>query len=228
MSQPALADRLADVVSLEEWRMEHLSPQERGNLLCRRSARLPKAACRWESLLGANLSDPRDGAAILGRLGGHPIAVYGAPRGICMCSRGAACESAGKHPVGKGWQRAPFDPGQLDALLLERPGMSIGWKMGSQPNGWNLVTVDLDGDRSLLAPVEAQHGPLPRTLTAKSARGFHFIYRVPSDRKVGNRVALAPGVDVRGEGGQIVISPSKHASGAVYRWIDAREPAVLT
>jgi hypothetical protein len=35
---------------------------------------------------------------------------------------------------------------------------------------------------------------------------------------------LAPGIDVRGDGGQLLISPSRHVSGGVYRWEVAHHP----
>src|SRR5688572_3817576 len=109
MSQPAELPRVAPVVDLDEWRFADLSPEERGILLARRASARPRLVPSWESLFGANMSDARDGAAILARLGGHPIAVYGAPGGVCMCASGAACESAGKHPVAKGWQSTPLN-----------------------------------------------------------------------------------------------------------------------
>ena len=101
--------------------------------------------------------------------------------------------------------------------------------MGLQPNGWFLIAIDVDGPRDLLAPLEEQHGPLPRTLTARTGSGgWHLIYKVNPEHAPGNRVKLAPGIDVRSEGGQIVISPSGHALGTRYRWVDLREPAELT
>ena len=99
--------------------------------------------------------------------------------------------------------------------------------MGLQPNGWNLIAFDVDGDRSLLEPLEAEHGALPPTLTTKTARGLHLIFRVPTTMKIRNSVRLAPGVDVRSEGGQIVAPPSRHVSGAYYSWAAIREPARL-
>lgn len=182
----------------------------------------------WAQLAWANLSDARDMASIIARLGGHPIAIHGVTlEGECTCGR-RDCAATGKHPVARGWERAPLDARALDELLMERPDLNLGWRMGEQPDGSMLVAIDVDGARSLLAPLESELGPLPPTLTAASARGLHLIYRLREGKTPPrNRVALAHGVDVRGVGGQIVISPSRHASGARYRWIDARAPEVL-
>jgi len=182
----------------------------------------------WIELLGANLSNARDAAAILARLGGHPIAIHGVKRdGSCTCGR-ADCAAIGKHPVEPNWQRAPLDMQHLDDLLRERWGLNLGWRMGKQPNGWTLIAIDVDGPRSLLEPLEAKLGRLPPTLRAATPRGMHLIYRIADGKPVPkNRVRLAPGVDIRSEGGQIVVSPSWHACGVRYHWVEAREPEVL-
>jgi len=38
------------------------------------------------------------------------------------------------------------------------------------------------------------------------------------DQLVGNRTGLAPGIDLRGDGGFVVAPPSKHQSGRRYAW----------
>jgi len=44
---------------------------------------------------------------------------------------------------------------------------------------------------------------------------------------VPNRAALAPGIDVRGDGGMIVAPPSVHSSGARYIWKAGHAPEQL-
>ncbi len=163
------------------------------------------------------------------RLGLHPIALHGvAADGGCTCPRGKSCSGIGKHPVLRAWQKEPVRWADLDAMFASNWRLNLGLRMGRQPSGVNLVTIDVDGPRSLLASLEAEHGKLPPTLTARTGSGgLHLVYRVPANRRIRNRVRLAPGVDVRAEGGQIVASPSRHRSGAHYSWIDAREPAEL-
>jgi putative DNA primase/helicase len=227
LTQAAHVQQLAPVIDLDEWRFAHLADGERAALLRQRGKSRP-IPISWESLLGANMSDARDAAAIIARLGGHPIAVHGArPDGSCTCER-PNCAAAGKHPVEPGWQRSPLDLERLDTMLRERWELNLGWRMGVQPGGYVLVAIDVDGPRNLLEPVEREHGPMPPTLTATTARGLHMLYRVPPDRVLRNRVRLAPGVDVRAAGGMIVVAPSRHVSGARYRWTDAREPEQLS
>ena len=74
-----MAGAAAEILRLEAWRdpdgvlrraLRPTGPREHG----------------WHDLLGANLSDARDAAAIIGRLGGHPILVHGVRRDrSCTC-----------------------------------------------------------------------------------------------------------------------------------------------
>ena len=105
---------------------------------------------------------------------------------------------------------------------------NLGLRCGLQPSGVYLVAIDVDGPRELLEPLEKKNGKLPPTLTARTGSGgLHLIYRVLPNHKISNRVKLAPGIDVRAEGGQIVVSPSRHHSGTYYQWLNACEPAEL-
>jgi hypothetical protein len=85
------------------------------------------------------------------------------------------------------------------------------------------VKAGRDGEATLRR-WEEKHGPLPHTLTAATGGGgrhVHFAYpegieHIPSGTNV-----LGPGVDVRADGGYVVLPPSSHASGGVYHWIKA-------
>ena len=56
------------------------------------------------------------------------------------------------------------------------------------------------------------------------------LFRVPDPLKIdaiSNKVSVAPGLDVRTEGGQIVVAPSLHVSGQRYAWTHKLPPADL-
>lgn len=180
----------------------------------------------WNDL--GNATDRRSAAAHLIRLGLHPIAIHGLRDGKCTCPKECG-KSAGKHPVLRGWQHADLDGDSLDKMLATNWSYNLGLRMGPQPNGWFLIALDVDGPRELLKPLEAEHGALPPTLTARTGSGgSHLVYRVSDPKRApGNRVKLAPGIDVRSEGGQIVCAPSRHLSGAPYAWAELRVPEVL-
>jgi hypothetical protein len=90
-----------------------------------------------------------------------------------------------------------------------------------------LVVLDVDprhqGDRSLEALLLA-HGPLPPTPEARTGGGGRHLYFAHPGGTVRNRVGMAPGLDLRGDGGCVVAPPSMHPSGRRYGWIKARGP----
>jgi hypothetical protein len=59
---------------------------------------------------------------------------------------------------------------------------------------------------------------LTETLGVRTARGAHLYWRWP-EVMVRNAQGIAPGVDVRGEGGYVCAPPTVHRSGHVYAWI---------
>lgn len=79
--------------------------------------------------------------------------------------------------------------------------------------------LDVDGafGAAALVELEAEHGPLPATLTSVTASGCHlwFACSSPIPSSVG-RIAI--GLDVRGDGGYVLAPPSVHPDGPRYRW----------
>lgn len=186
----------------------------------------------WSDLLlfsAPGTRDKRTAIRVYEKLGLVPLLLYGVnDDGSCMC-RDSDCErSIGKHPVDKNWETNAVDIGRIDRALEKNHRWNIGLRMGAQPGGFRLVALDVDGPRETIAPLEAELGPLPATLTSGSGKGLHLIFRVDADRKFKNSVRVA-GVklDVRCDRGQIVAPPSKHRTGAFYHWVDAREPEMM-
>jgi hypothetical protein len=71
-----------------------------------------------------------------------------------------------------------------------------------------------------LQQLEAEHGLLPNTLTAESPTGsLHYYYNPLDIRTKNSQSKLAPGVDVRGDGGMVVAPPSQRHDGAC-RWLN--------
>jgi len=134
----------------------------------------------------------------------------------------------GKHPNITAWQKAATsDPeiiGSWWTQLYREHG--IGIAMG---NGLFALDVDVANGKpgaQTLADLEAQYGPLPATVEARTGSGGrHLIYA--SDAVIRNNAAtrLGAGLDIRGDGGQIVVAPTIHpTSGLPYQWMPGRAP----
>jgi putative DNA primase/helicase len=143
------------------------------------------------------------------------------PDGRCTCYRdnggGKVCDAPGKHPLSKDWRtKATSDENEIKKWKAV-DGLNIGVITGMDSED---IVIDVDprhGGLDSLQSLVAQHGPLPSTLTVcTGGGGFHYHYRHPLGRPLPNKVGLLPGIDVRGDGGFIVMPPSRHASGGLY------------
>jgi hypothetical protein len=96
-------------------------------------------------------------------------------------------------------------------------------RTGARPAGAGIVVLDIDpehaGDASL-AQLLAVHGPLPPTLAVITGGGGRHLYFTCADRVPTSAGRLGPGLDVRGEGGYVLVPPSVHTSGGRYRWAE--------
>lgn len=104
------------------------------------------------------------------------------------------------------------------------PNANIGIATGAVSG---IVAIDIDADRGGLetfARLEAGHRELTNTLTALTGGGGRHLLFAHPGRPVGNRTNIAPGIDVRGDGGYIVAPPSIHPSGKRYAWVDENLP----
>jgi hypothetical protein len=90
-----------------------------------------------------------------------------------------------------------------------------------------LVVVDVDprhgGERSL-QEFQRTCGALPDTVEATTGGGGRHLYFAHPGGTVTNRIGVAPGIDLRADGGCVVAPPSVHSSGRRYAWVDARAP----
>jgi hypothetical protein len=79
---------------------------------------------------------------------------------------------------------------------------------------------DVDGIASIAA-LEAEHGALPATLMAISPSGsVHRYFKHPGFKIKNSASAIAPGVDVRGDGGMVMAPPSVKPGKGAYRWLN--------
>jgi hypothetical protein len=84
-----------------------------------------------------------------------------------------------------------------------------------------VFVVEIDGEEGWASARElvTLYGPLPLTLVAQTGKGAHIYLRLPSDAsEIPSRTKIRPGIDERGEGGDVVAPPSVNISGCSYRW----------
>ncbi len=95
------------------------------------------------------------------------------------------------------------------------PDANVAMPTGAA-SGFVALDVDPDGHETL-RELEAKHGRLPVTWSAKTPRGgSHYLFRHPG-RPVRNSAGqIGPGLDFRGDGGFIVVPPSIGANGRSY------------
>ncbi len=150
--------------------------------------------------------------------------------GVCSCWKGAACDRTGKHPRVGGWPLVAPDEANIRSWWRKWPRANIGIAMGR-----GLLAVDVDGPVGEAAWLKLVAGrEIPATSEASTGGGGrHLIFAVEGQVRTSAKT-LAPSVDTRGEGGQIVVAPSVHSSGRRYAWTvapwdcaPARAPAWL-
>lgn len=133
-----------------------------------------------------------------------------------------------KTPLVKGWPHlATTALEQLEAWASQWPDCNWGATTG---RGSDLLVLDVDGPEGEVALMEheARGHVLPNTLTATSGRGRHYYFKWPEGHRIRNSTgALGSGLDIRGDGGYIVIPPSIHPRGVPYEYIDSGKPIAI-
>jgi Bifunctional DNA primase/polymerase, N-terminal len=129
-----------------------------------------------------------------------------------------------KVPRLRAWQKnGTTDRKTIEGWFRQYPGSNLGICTGG---GFIVLDVDpKNGGAEALAKLIEEHGALPPTAEVRTGSdGSHYFFRVEPDARIGNRVHFRPGLDIRGEGGQVVAPPSVHPeTGREYRFV--RHPA---
>jgi hypothetical protein len=135
------------------------------------------------------------------------------------------------HPRGK----TPCTPHGFKDATVDVPRIEA-WFTKDWPNGnlavctgriAALVVVDVDGEEgsASLRRLEQEHAPLPRTASVVTpSGGEHFYFRHPGPEIRNSAGRLGPGLDVRGDGGYVLVPPSVGSNGRRYE-PDERSPA---
>ncbi len=110
-----------------------------------------------------------------------------------------------------GFKDATTDEDKITQWWQAHPDANIGLPTGAQTGLWVLdIDAHKDGDSTLDA-LEAKHGKLPDTVEVLTAHGGrHMYFTWPLNGKVYNSAGrIGVGVDIRGDGGYVVVPPSR-------------------
>src|SRR5215470_15023377 len=121
--------------------------------------------------------------------------------------------ASAQYSNGAAWGKTR-DPAQIRYYFRKWPDANLGLPTGADNGFWVLEPDTLkghgvDGIASLRA-LEAKHGKLPDTLMAESPSGSpHYYFNWPKGLPEGVEIrnsasVIAPGIDVRGEGGMVI------------------------
>jgi hypothetical protein len=129
---------------------------------------------------------------------------------------------------GFGWkQLATNDEQQLCDWFKQYPNCNWAVAMGSESK---VFVLDVDGEagRNSLDSLADQACVIPTTLITETGKplSYHFWFEYPCDGTVVQNSAgkLAPGLDIRGQGGYAVVPPSIHPNGTPYTFANESIP----
>jgi hypothetical protein len=140
---------------------------------------------------------------------------------LALAKKGLAvfpCLPRDKRPATEhGCKDATTDTAIIRKWWQQEPAFNIGIATGKVSK---VLVIDVDGldAEASLRKLEAEHGELPATVESITARGRHLFFRGPDVLVRNSAGKIAPGIDVRGDGGYVVAPPSVHPSGRRYHW----------
>lgn len=126
--------------------------------------------------------------------------------------RGKCAGACGKE--GHGFHDAAKNEATIRAWWARWPDANLGVPTGAV-SGLDVLDLDAPKGVASLAGLEAVHGEVPRTLTVRTGGGGLHLYFLHAEG-LRNRAGVAEGIDVRGDGGYVVVPPSIHPSGRRY------------
>jgi Bifunctional DNA primase/polymerase, N-terminal len=139
------------------------------------------------------------------------------------------CEPGAKRPLTRnGHWDATTDSRVVERWWKRWPSANVGVPTGEK-SGVVVLDVDVDdGGPGSLAKLERAVAPAPKTAWARTGGGgIHVFFRYPRGTEIRNSAGLlGPGLDVRGEGGYVVVPPSR--TQGPYEWVDRSPLAEAT
>lgn len=139
----------------------------------------------------------------------------------------------GKEPLTThGVKDATTDPVIVQSWWSKWKDANVGIATGQISGGLCVIDMDIDETKGVdgwhsLRDWQDKHGIIQPSWLCKTGRGGYHYYFL-SNEPVKNKVALIPGVDIRGDGGYVVAPPSIHPNGTPYEWDERCHPQEMT
>ena len=136
------------------------------------------------------------------------------------------CNTETKKPYLKAWQKkATTDEETIKKWWAKWPDAQIALATGEWKDGYNIIAIDCDnhpktGDYGTedLRLWEDTQGEIPETWgSITGSGGEHYIFRTRG-KGIRSRTRCYGSIDIRGEGGYIILPPSLHPNGNRYEW----------
>lgn len=145
------------------------------------------------------------------------IPVHSVNDGQCTCGKNQ-CENPGKHPrTMNGLKDAAINEDIIGAWWEKWPDANVAVVTGASSG---LVTLDVDprngGEESLNKLLNDKRPPKTSTVSTGGG-GIHFHFACPADG-LKSRSSILPGLDIKANGGYVLMPPSVHRSGKRYGW----------
>lgn len=114
------------------------------------------------------------------------------------------------------YQNKKPTPDDVQKWWAKWPDANIGLVTGAISG---VVAMDIDSQEGREAYI-AEFGELHNTIRQTTGKpgGLHLLFFPRNGTKYQNMARTIPFVDVRGDGGYIVVAPSVHPNGTVYKW----------
>lgn len=127
---------------------------------------------------------------------------------------GGSPTDSGKIPLiaWRDYQYRLATPDEIRTWWHRYPQANIGVVTGEVSG---IIVLDVDGETGDRALRELPS--LPETCQVATGRGRHFWFKHPGGH-LGNSTNLLPGLDLRADGGYVVVPPSLHRTGQRYTW----------
>lgn len=133
----------------------------------------------------------------------------------CSCGRSERCpqKTRGKHPALDQWQQTFLAEQEVRQEWSLAP-WNIGILTGT-PSGFFVLDIDPEnGGSDEMERLTTANSALPSTYRVQTGSGgVHFYFALPNFEVTNSKGRLPRGIDIRGDGGQVIAPPSRSGKG---------------